>query len=410
MPRWFYYLLVLAVVAPILALVGGSQQETAIFVFSALSLIPLAAIIGRATEDLAYYVGPIAGGLLNATFGNAPELIIGIFALRSGLILVVKASITGSVISNALLVLGGSLALGGWRFGRQYFSNRDAGQYSAMLLMAVAGFLIPFIGSLSIKDTTRLQSISTGISIILLLVYLCYLALHIFGLRSRRRNPTHHVRKMIAPMLHMRKDDDDDDDDEEEQNESEQRTRVATGGLAIHAQEQEQGRRPHLWLTVLMLLITTLATAWNSELLVGAIEPVAQNLGWSPIFIGLVIIPIVGNAAEHSSALLVAYKDRIDLSLAIAAGSSIQVATFVAPLLVLISLFMGPISTSSSRHSNWSCSASQPSSSPSSASTENQPGWPAYSSSPSTSWPASSSSSCPANQFSTLSSINHENS
>src|SRR6266566_5022041 len=139
MPRWFYSLLVLAVVAPILALVGGSQQETAIFVFSALSLIPLAAIIGRATEDLAHYVGPIAGGLLNATFGNAPELIIGIFALRSGLIPVVKASIAGSVIGNALLVLGGSLAIGGWRFGRQYFSNRDAGQYSAMLLMSLAG-------------------------------------------------------------------------------------------------------------------------------------------------------------------------------------------------------------------------------------------------------------------------------
>jgi Ca2+:H+ antiporter len=342
MPGWFYSLLVLAVVAPILALVGGSQQETAIFVFSALSLIPLAAIIGRTTEDLAYYVGPIAGGLLNATFGNAPELIIGIFALRSGLIPVVKASIAGSVIGNALLVLGGSLALGGWRFGRQYFSNRDAGQYSAMLLMSLAGFLIPFIASLTLKDTARLQSISTGIAVILLLVYLCYLALHIFGLRSRRRNPTHRIRKLLAPIL-PRSNEEEEEEDEEEHDESEQRARAVTGGLAARAQrqEQEQGKRPLLWLTALMLLVTTLATAWNSELLVGAIEPVAKNLGWSPIFIGLVIIPIVGNAAEHSSALLMAYKDRVDLSMAIAAGSSIQVATFVAPLLVLIGLIMG---------------------------------------------------------------------
>jgi Ca2+:H+ antiporter len=339
MPRWFYSLLVLAVVAPILALVGGSQQETAIFVFSALSLIPLAAVLGRTTEELAYYVGPIAGGLLNATFGNAPELIICIFALRSGLILVVKASITGSIISNALLVLGSALALGGWRFGRQYFSNRDAGQYSAMLLMAVAGFLIPFIASLTLKDPARLQFINTGISVILLLVYLCYLALHIFGIRFDHHNPTHRAHKRLASLHHHRQEE-EDDDYKGEQEEHEQRSRVATGGLAIHIQEEKQGTRPLLWLAVLMLLGTTLATAWNSELLVGAIEPVAKNLGWSPIFIGLVIIPIVGNAAEHSSALLLAYKDRIDLSMAIAAGSSIQVATFVAPLLVLISLLM----------------------------------------------------------------------
>jgi Ca2+:H+ antiporter len=333
MPRWLYYLLVLAVIAPILTLVGGSQQETAIFIFSALSLIPLAAIIGQATEDLEYYVGPIAGGLLNATFGNAPELIIGIFALQHGLISVVKASITGSVISNSLLVLGGSLALGGWRFGRQYFSNRDAGQYAAMMLMAVAGFLIPFIASLTVKDAGSLQSISTGMAGILLVVYLFYLAFHIFGVRAKRRNPTHHMRKSLASRPQP-------EEEEDEEEEEEQRA-AATSGLPARVHEEERGQRPHHWLSALMLLGATLATAWNSELLVGAIEPVAQNLGWSPVFIGLVIIPIVGNAAEHSSALLVAYRDRIDLSMAIAAGSSIQVATFVAPLLVFISLFMG---------------------------------------------------------------------
>src|SRR5438132_5736446 len=160
MRRWLYYLLIMAIVAPIIEVIWGPQQEMAIFIFSALSLIPLAALIGRATEDLEYYVGPIAGGLLNATFGNAPELIIGIFALQHGLLSVVKASITGSIISNALLVLGGSLALGGWRWGEQYFNNRDAGQYSAMMVLAVAGLLIPSTDSLLVTDTGRLQSIS----------------------------------------------------------------------------------------------------------------------------------------------------------------------------------------------------------------------------------------------------------
>lgn len=332
MPRWLYYLLILVVIAPLIQIVGGSQQETAIFIFSALSLIPLAAIIGRATEDLEYYVGPIAGGLLNATFGNAPELIIGLFAIQQGLLSVVKASIVGSVIGNALLVLGGSLAVGGWRFGRQFFSNRDAGQYCAMMLMGVAGFLIPFVASLSIKDTGSIRSISIGIAVILLVVYLMYLALHVFGVRAKRRNPTHRLHRYALPR-------DDDDGEEEKRVEEEGRRRAATGGLSPSRSEEERRKLPRPWLSVLMLVGATLATAWNSELLVGAIEPVAKGIGWSPVFIGLVIIPIVGNAAEHSSALLVAYQDRIDLSMAIAAGSSIQVATFVAPLLILISLF-----------------------------------------------------------------------
>src|SRR5712691_11919362 len=152
MPRWLYYLLIMAVIAPLIEIIWGQQQELAIFICSAIGLIPLAALIGRATEDLEYYVGPIAGGLLNATFGNAPEIIIGIFALQQGLISVVKASITGSIISNALLVLGSSLALGGWRWGKQYFSARNAGQYSTMMVLAVAGLLIPSTGSLVVKD------------------------------------------------------------------------------------------------------------------------------------------------------------------------------------------------------------------------------------------------------------------
>lgn len=325
MPRWLYYLLIMAVVAPILSLIWGSQQELAIFICSALGLIPLAALIGRSTGDLEYYVGPIAGGLLNATFGNAPELIIGIFALQEGLISVVKASITGSIISNGLLVLGSALAFGGWRWGKQYFSARDAGQYTAMMILAVASLLIPATAMLAIRDAGRIQSISIAISVILLAVYIMYLALHVFHVRSTRRNPSRRGKATtVAVPAHS---------DESEEVEA------VTGGVDPHELEESHQKPPHLWLTIAILAAATFGTAWNSELLVGAITPVTRMLGWSPVFIGIVIIPIVGNAAEHSSALYIALRDRVDLSMAIAAGSSIQVATFVAPLLVLISLF-----------------------------------------------------------------------
>ena len=323
MPRWFYYLLIMAIVAPIINLIWGRQQEMAIFICSAISLIPLAALIGRATEDLEYFVGPIAGGLLNATFGNAPEIIIGIFALQQGLISVVKASIAGSIISNILLVLGSSLAIGGWHWGKQYFSARDAGQYSAMMVLAVSSLLIPFTATTVIKDAQSIQSFSVAIAVVLLLVYIMYLSMHVFHVRSSRRNPTRRGKYAPPPPPA-------DTEDEEVE---------AVTGNPDPRQVDPQRIPPKPWLAGLMLLIATIGTAWNSELLVGAITPVASQLGWSKVFIGLVIIPIVGNAAEHSSAVYIAFKDRVDLTMAIAAGSSIQVATFVAPLLVLISLF-----------------------------------------------------------------------
>jgi len=315
----------MAIVAPIIQLIWGGQQEMAIFICSAIGLIPLAALIGRATEDLEYYVGPIAGGLLNATFGNAPELIIGIFALQQGLLSVVKASITGSVISNVLLVLGSSLAIGGWRWGKQYFSARDAGQYSVMMVLAVSSLLIPFTASLTIKEPQRVQSLSVAIAVVLLLVYAMYLAMHVFHVRSTRRNPRRHGKHASQPAV----------------------TAVAVEAVAVEAvtgnadphEVDERRVPPKPWLIGIILLVATIGTAWNSELFVGAIRPVTVQLGWSQVFIGLVIIPIVGNAAEHSSALSIAFKDRVDLSMAIAAGSSIQVATLVAPVLVLSSLF-----------------------------------------------------------------------
>lgn len=329
MPRWLYYLLVMAIVAPIINLIWGQQQEMAIFICSAIGLIPLAALIGRATEDLEYYVGPIAGGLLNATFGNAPEIIIGIFALQQGLLSVVKASITGSVISNILLVLGSSLAVGGWRWGKQYFSARDAGQYSIMMVLAVSSLLIPFTASLTIKEPQRVQSLSVAIAVVLLLVYGMYLATHVFHVRAARRNPRWHGKRVSPPVETV---------EEEEEVEKAGVVAAVTGNLDPR-EVDEKRVPPNPWLAAGILLVATIGTAWNSELLVGAIRPVTVQLGWSQVFIGLVIIPIIGNAAEHSSAVYIAVKDRIDLSMAIAAGSSIQVATFVAPLLVLVSLF-----------------------------------------------------------------------
>jgi Ca2+:H+ antiporter len=308
MSRWLYYLLVLAVIAPLINLIWGPQQETAIFVFSAIGLIPLAALIGRATEDLEYHVGPIAGGLINASFGNAPEIIIGIFAIQHGLITVVKASITGSIISNSLLVLGSSLALGGWRWGKQYFSARDAGQYSTMMVLAVAGLLIPSTSAFIVKDSGHIQTISVAIAIIMLFVYAMYLALHVFHIHSARR-PNKEQEKTANDQL-----------------------------PEVEALKAEEQNPPKIWFALLLLIIATIGTLINSNLLVDTIEPITVQLGWSQVFIGLVIIPIVSNATEHSSALIIALKDRVDLSLAIAAGSSIQVATFVAPLLVLVSL------------------------------------------------------------------------
>jgi Ca2+:H+ antiporter len=324
MPRWLYYALSLAIVAPAITLFGGAQQAPfAIFIFSTLALIPLAALIGHSTENLEPYVGSIAGGLLNATFGNAPELIIGIFALQAGLISVVQASVTGSIISNALLVLGSSLAFGGWRWGRQYFNAHDAGQYSAMMLLAAAGLLIPSTGSLVIHDAGRLQAVSVAIACVLLVVYTLYLFAHVFRVHSERRSPQR-AAKNVLPEPPTQKEEDE----------------ASEAQPASNAPHVEESRTlPNLWLTLFLLLLATLGTAWNSALLVDTIEPVTKVIGWSPVFVGLVIIPIVGNAAEHMSALYIALRDHVDLSMAIAAGSSIQVATLVAPLLVIISMF-----------------------------------------------------------------------
>lgn len=369
MARWLYWLLV----AVPLAFLAGLLHwpETLVFVAAAIGLIPLAGLIGLATEELAERVGPLVGGLLNATFGNAPELIIGIAALSAGLLDVVRASITGSIIGNTLLVLGTALLAGGWHNGRQYFDARNAGQYASMLALAVIGLVLPALAN-AVGSSERsgnhgpainIDAISIAFSVILLVSYAAYLAYTVFHVLDKPRQEQRDVREgevpapeedgppLVPPSAALA---------DEQQEELGQEARTARGKAHTSASSRSKARpktsssagskrsstRTHprkrvsfkeIWRPVALLAGATVATAIVSELLVGAIEPVTEQFGWSQIFVGLIIVPIVGNAAEHSSAVQMALKDRVDVSMAITAGSSIQVALLIAPVLVLVS-------------------------------------------------------------------------
>ena len=283
-----------------LSIIGSLMHWPSVmmFIVYCVSIIALASYMGRATESLAIVAGPRIGGLLNATFGNAVELIISIFALKAGLIEVVLASLTGSVIGNLLLVAGLSFFVGGLKFKRQKFNVFDARHNSGLLMFAViVAFVIPEIFAMSMEPS-RTISLSVGISIILIILYLAAL---FFKLVTHRGVYQH-------------------------QNEER------------HAEEQEEPE----WSkgkSILILFIATLVVAYISENLVHTFEVVAKSFGWSELFIGVIIVAIVGNAAEHASAILMAYKNKMDVAVEIAVGSTLQVAMFVAPVLVLLSLF-----------------------------------------------------------------------
>ena len=396
MARWLYWLLLGVPLALLAKFLGWS--EVLVFIFSAIALIPLAGLIGVATEELAEIVGPLVGGLLNATFGNAPELIIGIAALQAGLLDVVRASITGSIIGNTLLVLGMAVFFGGWRNGRQYFDARNAGQYASMLALAVVGLVLPALASAfgsspaseSAHTGVNIHAISTLVSVVLLISYVAYLAYTVFHLRDKVSRPPREVREgkgpkpeedgpPLVPPSPVLAEEQEEELREEARAERARRAKArrtkagtpATAMAAVSAQsnttpepkaQEKQGKhaakapasaehthhsRPSwktAWRPVTLLAVATVATAVMSEFMVGGIETVTQQLGWSQLFIGLIIVPIVGNAAEHASAVTMALKDRMDVTLAIAAGSSIQVALLVAPVLVLVSfLFANPL-------------------------------------------------------------------
>lgn len=276
------------------------QHHLLVFLAAALAIIPLAGWLGQATEHLAEHAGEGVGGLLNATFGNATELIIALSAMRVGLYDVVKASIAGSIVGNILLVLGASMLAGGLRYPEQHYNPTAARSQATLLTLAAIALVIPaaYRAVIAPRVPNGLQSLSLSISIVLLLTYGLFLVYSLVTHRSRFAGDPD-----IPPDAH-----------------------------------------PTLpWPVGKALLVLTVATgfiAWISEILVGAIEPSARQLGLSNIFMGVFVIAILGNAAEHASAISAALKNRMDLSLAIAIGSSVQVALFVAPVLVLASYFI----------------------------------------------------------------------
>jgi Ca2+:H+ antiporter len=305
---WPYLLVPLIPVAIVLDLAQAAPAP--VFVASALGVIPTAALMGRATEDLAARSGPGIGGLLNVTFGNAPELIIAVFALNAGLHEVVKASLAGSILGNVLLVMGGSMLAGGLRRERQFFDRTAANTQSLMLLLAAAALVMPAIFELMSgdrlpgpRDTAAelpadLEHMSLGVAVVLLVVYGAGL---VFSLRTHS--------DLFNPV---------DEDDH-------------VGGHAWSVRR-----------SVAMLALAGVAVAVMSEILVGSIQEASESIGLSTFFVGVIVVAVVGNAAEHWVSIYFALRDKMDLSVNIAIGSSAQIGLFVAPVLVLLSFAIGP--------------------------------------------------------------------
>jgi Ca2+:H+ antiporter len=297
---------------PIALILELSHAEaTVIFVTSALGVIPTAALMGRATEELAARSGPGIGGFLNVTFGNAPELIIAFFALHEGLQEVVKASIVGSILGNILLVMGAAMLVGGLKHPVQKFDRTAANVQSTMLTLAAIALVLPAVFQLvsggglpnptakAIEFSSDEKSIAVGLSIILLGTYAAGL---FFSLKTHK--------DLFNP---------------------------------VHGDQHEGGDAP--WTikkAVIMLAIAGAAVGLMSEILVGSITEASKEFDLSPFFVGIIVVAIVGNAAEHWVAIYFAARNKMDLAVNIAIGSSAQIALFVAPVLVLLSFFVGP--------------------------------------------------------------------
>lgn len=287
----------------------------ALFILSGLAIIPLADFIGEATEELAIHIGPRWGGLLNATLGNAAELIITIFAIRRGLYELVRASITGSILGNLLLILGLSLLLGGLKNGVQKFDRRTATLNATLGLLAVFALLVPSLFDVAIQNDLAAEvGLSEGVAIIMIVLY----ALYVIYSFTTGAEPGHvdHSPEHLG----------------EEKGDGEN--------------EDSSGHHEPKWtpkVAIAILAVATIGIVFMSESLVVAVEEVTHQFDFiTEIFIGIIIIPIVGNIAEHLVAVQVAFKNKMELSLAVSLGSSLQIALFVAPVLVFISLFLGP--------------------------------------------------------------------
>lgn len=275
--------------------------ETVVFITAALGIVPLASYMGTATEEIAVVTGPSIGGLLNATFGNATELILAFIALKAGLVGVVKATITGSIVSNLLLVMGFSMLLGGLKFKEQKFQPTVARLNASSMNLAVVALLLPTAvqyTSTGIEEQT-LQNLSVAVAGILILVY---------GLTLLFSMKTH------AYLCDV-------------------------GDADLIEGETEHKVNLPFW--IFILLAVTIAVAVESELLVDSLEVATADLGLSALFTGVILLPIIGNAAEHATAVTVAMKDKMDLSVSVAVGSSMQIALFVAPVLVIAGWVIG---------------------------------------------------------------------
>lgn len=293
------YMLVFVPISFIAEFIHASSSI--MFVLAALSIIPLAGLMGEGTEEISFYSGPKIGGFLNGTFGNATELIISFFALKEGLFEVVKSSIAGSVIGNVLLVLGASMLLGGLKYKSQPFNKKVVEVSSSMLLFAVIGLCIPALFTHTVDPAllnTRYEGLSIFVAVVMIAIYILSLVFSFY---------TH---KHIYTV------------NEEEE-----------GGKAKWTLKK----------AILVLVVATVLIAIESEFLVSGIESVTKSLGLSEFFVGIIIIPIIGNAAEHSTAIVMAMKNKMDVALEIALGSSLQIILFVTPVLIFLSLLFTPM-------------------------------------------------------------------
>ena len=302
--RFFRGLNALLIFVPISVVLHYTPHMNALWIFvsAALAIVPLAGLMGQATEELAKHLGASWGGLLNATFGNATELIIGIFALREGLIPLVRASIVGSIIGNLLLVLGASILAGGIKHKIQTFNQEQAESHAINLLVATLSLSVPALFAShyhqpNTPNNPSVENLSLWVSGILLATYVASL---FFSLRTHES--------------------------------------------LFRNCEEEAEDDPPVWkkpTAFSVLAAATVLVAWESEFLVGSVNGAAGKLGWNPIFIGIIIVAIIGNAAEHSTAVWMALKNKMDITMNIAIGSSTQIAMFVAPALVFASLLTG---------------------------------------------------------------------
>ncbi len=276
----------------------GHMDPLIVFAGCCLGIVPLAGLLGKATEQISSRFGEGIGGFLNASLGNLAELIIAIAALREGLHDVVKASLTGSILGNILLVLGLSMVVGGYHHERQRFNQTAAGMGASLLLLSAIGLIVPALFHFSVSDQPGVSEhrLSLVIALVLFAIYVLSL---FFSLKTHR---------------HL---------------------------FVGESHSEHHGPATSLTGPVVLLIAATLLIAVLSEILVGAIEPAAHQVGFTQIFVGVVLVAIIGNAAEHSTAILVAKKNKMDLAYSIAVGSSLQIALFVAPVLVFVSYMFG---------------------------------------------------------------------